>query len=86
MFHNYGGGIVYNVIPGNNSWTGEICKLCFRRNCVGFNVPDDIWKKVSKGRWNILCTSCFDEEAEKEGIVYSFGEVFPVSWSDSNHE
>jgi hypothetical protein len=62
-------------------WPGEICKRCGRRNCVGFALPEETWKAVVRGRWNVLCTTCFDEEAEAAGVEYRFGEVWPVSWS-----
>jgi len=63
-------------------WLGEVCKKCHRRNCVGFNVSDDVWKSVAQERWNVLCATCFDEEAQRLGIEYEFGEVWPISWSD----
>ena len=63
------------------TWRGEICKRCDRRNCIGFSVPDEVWSAVVRGRWGVLCTSCFDEEAEAAGIAYRFGEVWPITWS-----
>lgn len=63
-------------------WTGEWCKRCGRRNCVGFNVPDDVWERVVRGRYSLLCTTCFDELAQDAGVVYSFGTVHPVTWAD----
>jgi hypothetical protein len=67
-------------------WEGELCKRCDRRNCVGFDVSAETWAAVSRGRWNVLCTTCFDEEAELTGIPYSFAATWPVSWSDWNKE
>jgi hypothetical protein len=72
--------------PGE-SWPGEWCKRCDRRNNVGFSVGDETWSAVVRGRWNVLCPACFDEEAEAAGVRYSFaapgGELWPVlSWSD----
>lgn len=64
------------------NWPGEVCKRCGRRNCVGFNVPEDTWAAVVRGRWRVLCPTCFDEEAQEAGIAYSFGKVYLVSWSD----
>jgi hypothetical protein len=64
------------------AWGGERCKKCRRRNVVGFLVPDRVWKKVVKGRWNILCPTCFDELAEEEGVRYEFTGIWPVTWSD----
>lgn len=63
------------------SWQGEVCKRCFRRNCVGFHLPDDVWSAVVAGRWSLLCTTCFDELADEAGVAYTFGEVWPVEWS-----
>jgi len=65
-------------------WPGEVCKRCGRRNCVGFIVPDETWARVSQGRWNVLCTTCFDEEAQAAGVRYCLEqwEVYPVTWSD----
>jgi hypothetical protein len=72
--------------PGE-SWPGEWCKRCDRRNNVGFWLSDDVWNAVVRGRWNVLCPTCFDEEAEAAGIKYSFNSphttIWPVlSWSD----
>lgn len=62
-------------------WKGEICKRCKRRNCIGFRVFDVIWYAVVKDRWNVLCATCFDEEAQVQGIKYVFLETFAVTWS-----
>lgn len=62
-------------------WRGEVCKRCGRRNCVGFRVSDTIWNAVVKDRWNVLCTTCFDEEAEAARIRYVFLETYPVTWN-----
>jgi len=61
---------------------GEHCKRCRRRNVIRFSVPDAVWHAVTRGRWNILCGTCFDEEAHLLGVSYTFGAVHPVSWSD----
>lgn len=68
-----------DFIPG--PWRGEICKRCDCRNTIGFDVPDEIWSAVSRGRWNVLCPTCFDVEAEAAGVAYRFTGVWPVSWS-----
>lgn len=62
-------------------WPGEVCKRCYRRNVIGFTVEHAVWASVVRGRWNVLCPTCFDEEAQLAGIVYSFGDLHPVSWS-----
>jgi len=33
-------------------------------------------------RWRKVCPSCFDTEAEKEGVRYKFTDVEAVSWSE----
>lgn len=73
-----------HVVPSMSfkPWTGEVCKRCDRRNVIGFTVSDDIWGAVSRGRWNILCPACFDEEAQYLGVSYRFVGVYPVSWCD----
>lgn len=63
-------------------WQGEVCKRCLRRNCIGFQVSDEIWNEVAGGRWNVLCPTCFDEEAELAGVAYRLEQVWPASWSD----
>ena len=40
------------------------------------------WKLVVVNRWRILCASCFDTEAEKAGVKYTFAEVEAQSWSE----
>jgi len=64
-----------------DSWAGEWCKRCDRRVVVGFSVRDAIWAAVVRDRWNILCTTCFDIEAQIARIAYDFDETFPVSWA-----
>jgi hypothetical protein len=63
------------------AWAGEICKLCRRRNVVGFRVADDVWQAVAPAGKNVLCPTCFDELAEAAGVPYAFLDVFPVPWS-----
>ena len=61
--------------------TGEVCKRCFRANCIGFSVPDEVWAAVVRSRWTLLCPLCFDEEAKKGGVPYEFTALYPVTWS-----
>jgi hypothetical protein len=63
-----------------DGWSGEWCKRCNRRNVIGFNVSEDVWERIVRGRWNVLCPTCFDEEAQAAGIPYSWGELFAASW------
>ena len=76
------------AMGGKAKWPGEWCKRCNRRNVIGWSVSDDVWNRVVGGRWNILCSGCFDEEAELRGILYSFdNELYPVSWNEwSNND
>lgn len=63
------------------SWQGEVCKRCGKRNVIGYSVSDEIWEQVVKGRWNVLCPACFDEEAEIEEVSYFFFDFWHVTWS-----
>lgn len=67
--------------PVPSTWRGEVCGRCNCRNTIGFAVSDDVWAAVSRGRWNVLCPTCFDIEAEAAGVPYRFLGVWPVSWS-----
>lgn len=33
-------------------------------------------------RWRVLCASCFDVEADKAGVKYTFTDVEAQGWSD----
>lgn len=66
----------------NKPWPGERCRRCGHRNVIGFLVPDEAWQAVVRGRWNVTCPACFDEEAQLIGYAYSFIEVFAVTWRD----
>jgi len=37
---------------------------------------------VVLNRWRRLCPGCFDVEAEKAGVRYSFVDLDGMSWSD----
>jgi hypothetical protein len=59
------------------------CDVCGRRNVVAYRVePEEAWRTVVLNRWRNLCPSCFDAEAEKARVRYSFKEVEAQSWSD----
>jgi len=63
----------------------QYCAKCNRRKCVDFHVePPEVWKVVVLNRWPIgkLCSSCFDVEAEKAKVRYTFVNVTATSWSD----
>ncbi len=65
-----------------DGWPGEWCKRCQRRNNVAWSVSDELWTRVVAGRWNVVCPTCFDEEAQRASMPYSFGDSMLVSWSD----
>jgi len=46
--------------------------------------PPEAWKLVVLNRWPIgkLCASCFDVEADKAKVRYTFINVTATSWSD----
>jgi hypothetical protein len=59
------------------------CSRCARRNPISFHVePEEAWKVVVLNRWRVLCPSCFDAEAEKAGVRYSFKDLEGQSWSE----
>jgi hypothetical protein len=59
------------------------CDRCKRVNPVSFAVePEAAWRTVVLNRSRRLCPSCFDQEAEKAGIRYSFANLEAISWSD----
>jgi hypothetical protein len=61
----------------------DACSKCARRNPISYRVePEEAWKTVVLNRWRILCPSCFDAEAEKAGVRYSFTELEGQSWSE----
>ena len=62
---------------------GNTCDRCKRNNPIAFDVePVEAWRTVVLNRWKKLCPSCFDMEAEKAGVRYSFTELAGTSWSD----
>jgi hypothetical protein len=51
----------------------DYCDKCRRNSPVSFTVePEEAWRTVVLNRWKRLCPSCFDTEAEKAGVRYSF--------------
>jgi hypothetical protein len=64
------------------TWPGEKCKRCGRRNTVAYTIPDDQWAAIVRGRWNVLCLTCLDEEAESQELAYTFTDAPQVlTWS-----
>ena len=61
----------------------DACSRCGRRNPISFTVePKEAYRTVVLGRWRLICPSCFDAEAEKAGVRYSFADLDGMSWSD----
>lgn len=61
----------------------ETCSKCNRRKVVAYHVePESAWTTVVLNRWRILCASCFDIEAEKAGVRYTFTDLEAQSWSE----
>lgn len=66
----------------DRDWVCEWCKRCDRRIVVGFSVADDVWNAVTGDPNTCWCTTCFDEEAQRNRIPYTFAGVYPVSWNE----
>ena len=50
---------------------------------IAFRVePEEAWRAVVLNRWRTLCPSCFDVEAEKAKVRYTFTDLEGQSWSD----
>ena len=61
----------------------DACSKCTRRNPISFHVePEEAWRTVVLNRWRIVCPSCFDAQAERAGVRYSFVEHEGQSWSE----
>lgn len=61
----------------------ETCQKCQRRKIFAYRVdPESAWKTVVLNRWRVLCASCFDVEAEKAGVRYTFTDLEAQSWSE----
>jgi hypothetical protein len=54
-----------------------------RDNPIRFTVkPAEAWTTVVLNRWKQLCPSCFNQEAQKAGVRFSFANLQAMSWSD----
>lgn len=63
--------------------TAPHCDVCRRRSVVAYRVePEEAWKTVVLNRWRNVCPSCFDAEAERAGVRFSFANLEGQSWSD----
>ncbi len=53
----------------------QTCKKCGRQDGMNFHISDEVWERVSEGRWNVLCPWCFDQLAVEKGISYEFEDL-----------
>lgn len=63
-------------------YVGEVCKICYKGNPVGFNVPDDIWRKAVSNRLQnrVVCLWCFINLADNKMLPWDDHiQFFPVS-------
>jgi hypothetical protein len=61
----------------------ETCSKCQRRKVIAYHVePEEAWKTVVLNRWRVLCASCFDGEAEKAKVRYTFVGLAAQSWNE----
>lgn len=61
---------VQAVVPG--VMMRETCKRCWRPVDVAspcFNVADDLWERVDRDGWNVLCWRCFGVLARRSGVT-----------------
>lgn len=49
------------------------CKVCGKRDKLGFYVPDEVWKAVVPEAFQnrVVCLGCFDALASERGIDYA---------------
>ena len=52
------------------------CDRCKRGNVVSFRIePEEAYALVVLNCWREICPSCFDQEAERAGVNYTFVHV-----------
>jgi hypothetical protein len=72
-----------DLLSGMVTFHPDACGKCKARNPIRFTVtPAEAYRAVVLNRWRVICPSCFDVEAEKAGVRYSFSDLEGVSWSD----
>jgi hypothetical protein len=65
------------------TFRSDTCDKCKNANPISYGVePETAWKTVVLNRWRKLCPGCFDVEAEKAGVRYTFKDLDAVSWSE----
>jgi hypothetical protein len=68
---------------GMVTFRADTCDKCKNASPISYRVePEEAWRIVVLNRWRKLCPGCFDIEAEKAGVRYSFADLDGVSWSD----
>lgn len=61
----------------------ETCSKCQRRKIIDFDVePEAAFALVVLNRWRVICASCFDVEAERAGVKYTFRNLLAESWAE----
>lgn len=55
-----------------NCWP-QRCKVCGKRDCFNFHVPDEMWARVVPIQFQnrVVCLGCFDSFASNRGIQYA---------------
>lgn len=65
------------------SFRPDTCDKCKCPSPVSFRTdPPEAWRAVVLNRWRRLCPGCFDVEAEKARVRYSFVDLYGMSWSE----
>jgi ribosomal protein S27AE len=66
------GNIIFIAVK-DRMITRDHCGKCGRPVVVSFKVvPEAAWTTVVLNRWRTMCPSCFDVEAHKKKVHYSF--------------
>lgn len=64
-------------------WQYEWCKRCERPNKIGFQVPDEDWKKIApddmKDGSGVLCYNCFETLSHEKNIPFTLIGLYPVA-------
>jgi hypothetical protein len=63
------------------TFRSDTCGKCKNASWVSFRVePEEAWKLTALNRWRRPCPGCFDAEAGKAGVRYSFVGLDAMSW------
>lgn len=64
-----------NIQRHDPRWEYERCKYCRVDNHIWFATPDELWKAVVRGEYNVLCLNCFLHLAFVQGIAVSESDI-----------